>query len=189
MKKIHPKSGKKRNYLKEKNRHRRNQPLNTLWWRNKWYLLVGIQVGVVGEHVGRRGHPARLQLYLLSLLPVVEDSTAQPVNSKEFPNHQCDLGPSPQSKNHACTNFLHLKCTCRLSRHGPSPQEKPGLLFRGSLSTVQSTRHPLSSTNVKCWATLPVLGFQMFTVSSLLCSSKTSDRLSVQIFGSVGGEI
>lgn len=34
MKKIHPKSGKKRNYLKEKNRHQRNQPPNTLWWRN-----------------------------------------------------------------------------------------------------------------------------------------------------------
>lgn len=42
------------------------------------HLLVGVQVRAVGEHL--RGHrdPARLQLYLLRLLPVVEDAAAQP---------------------------------------------------------------------------------------------------------------
>lgn len=42
------------------------------------YLLVGVQVRVVGEHVGRRAHPARFQFHLLSQLPVVQHAAAQP---------------------------------------------------------------------------------------------------------------
>lgn len=51
--------------------------------RDKRHLLVGVQVREVGEHVWRHGDPARLQLYLLSLFPVVQDAAAQPGDSRE----------------------------------------------------------------------------------------------------------
>lgn len=60
------------------------------------YLLVGVQMRLVGQHVGRRGHPPRFQLHQLRQLPVVQEAAAQPVKSKGgFPSCRRSLSANP----------------------------------------------------------------------------------------------
>lgn len=141
-------------------------------------------MGVVREYVGRHGHPTRLQFYLLSLLPVAEDAAAQPVNSRvpESPtrsppimlNCELDSIQEPQPTHTSYTSNVY----CGLCRHRPSPQEKPGSPVQGvtqHCTANQTGRQLLSSTKSKMLNCFPVLVFQMFNMSCLFCSSKTSD--------------
>lgn len=96
----------------------------------------------VGEHVWRHGDAARLQLYLLSLFPVVEDAAAQPGDRREGSEsrlHEVTPGVQPAPP---CTRQGVLP---RAPQHVPTPEPPP----QGRLSDASGDSPRLSSQSIR----------------------------------------